>query len=88
MSKDKARNWERLADAPHREQKPSNVTHRTKNKMNTYSVKFTEGRTEEIKAETIDLAYLEVVKGIPAKFLEEGLGFTVEGPDGKMECGE
>ena len=56
--------------------------------MNTYSVKFTEGRTEEIKAETIDLAYLEVVKGIPAKFLEEGLGFTVEGPDGKMECGE
>lgn len=56
--------------------------------MNTYSVKFTDSRTEEIKADTIDRAYLEVVNGIPAKFLEEGLGFSVEGPDGKMECGQ
>ena len=56
--------------------------------MNTYSVKFTDCRTEEIKADTIDLAYIGVINGIPAKFIEEGLGFTVEGPDGKMECGE
>lgn len=52
----------------------------------TYSVKYTDGRTEEIDADTIDIAYLEALKGIPETFIERGLGFKVEGPDGEMEC--
>jgi hypothetical protein len=58
-----------------------------KMKMTIYSVEFTDGRTDEIKADSIDAAYQEVLAGTPGKFIEEGLGFVVEGPDGKMECG-